>query len=84
MGYLVGETGVCTQGVVGASVVVVCALGATSLFDRVTVGFAGVQMGCGIVVGQQSLTLGTGPINLSLSFAQLNCCSLSGVTLGVV
>ena len=44
-----------------------------SLFDRVTVGLAGVQMGCGIEVGWQSLTLGTGLINLSLSFAQLNC-----------
>jgi hypothetical protein len=72
------------RGVVGASVAGVHALGATSPFDGVTVGLGGVQTGCGVVVVRKSLTLGTGPIDLSLSFAQSNCRSSSGVTSGVV
>ena len=36
-GHLVGEIGACTQGVVGASVVGVCAQGAMSCIGGVTV-----------------------------------------------
>jgi hypothetical protein len=69
---------------VGARVAGVHARGATSPFDGVTASLGGVQVGCGVVVGQKSLTLGTGLIDLSLLFAQSSCRGLSGVVLGVV
>jgi hypothetical protein len=59
-------------------------VGAASPFDRVMVGLGGVQTGCEGVVGRKSLTLGTGPINVSMLFTQSNCHGLSGVALGVV
>jgi hypothetical protein len=50
-GRLVCETGVRVQGVVGASVAGVHALGATSRFGGVTVGLGSAQTGCEGVVG---------------------------------
>jgi len=61
MGNLVGEMGVRAQGVVGTSIVGVRALGATSLFDGVTVGLGCLQTGCAGVmrlVGRRGARLG--------------------------
>jgi hypothetical protein len=82
----IGGAGVEAAGVQPADAPVggVCACGATSLFDGVMVGLGGAQTGCVDVVGWKSLTLGTGLIDLSLLFTQLNCRGLSGVTSGVV
>jgi hypothetical protein len=56
----------------GAPVAGVRAQGATSSFGGVTVGLSGAQTGCEGVVGRKSLELGTGPIDWSVSVAQLN------------
>ena len=61
-----------TRGVVGASVAGVCALGATSPFNGVTVGLG--RSGCEGVVGRKSIALGTGPIDMSMLVAQSNRC----------
>jgi len=46
---------------VGTRVARVRTLGATSLFDGVTVGLVGAQKGCNGMLGRNSLALGTGP-----------------------
>jgi hypothetical protein len=69
---------------VGTRVVGVRTVGAASPFDGVTVGLGGVQTGCEGVVGRKSLTLGTGPIDVSMLFTQSNCRGSSEVASGVV
>ena len=56
---------------VGAPVAGVRVRGAMSPFGWVT-------------VGRKSIALGTGPIDVSMSVAQSNCCGSCGVTSGIV
>jgi hypothetical protein len=81
-GSLVSETGVHAQVVVGASVAGVRAWGVTGAPEvrgRVTTSFfGGVTAG---LVERKSLTLGMGPINLSVSVAQSNRRGSCGVAL---
>ena len=73
-GYLVGEKGVWAWGVVGASVARVRVWGLPLLLGRVTMRLRVVWMGKGGggLLEQKSLSLGTGPIDPSVSVAQSN------------
>jgi hypothetical protein len=66
---------------VGACVAGVCARGATSPLDGVTVGLDGVQTDCEGVLGRNSLALGTGPIDSSSLVAQSIRACLRGAGL---
>jgi hypothetical protein len=69
-GMTVGVSGL-RSGLAGADAI--CLLG---------VGAVGVaRMGCGGVLGRKSLTLGTGPIDDSVSVAQSNRCGSCGAGL---
>ena len=75
-----------TQGVVGASIVELCAQGATLSFRCVMVRLGIVQMGKGGwgLVGWKSLALGMGPIDLSVFVAQLKCMCSHGTGLAAM